>query len=158
MLAIIGCGNRNRRDDGAGICVVRALMEMPELATRKDLKLFDAGTAGMEVMFQAKGSNSLIIIDASHSEDGQPGAIYKVPGAELESEKEPSMSLHDFRWDHALYAGKKIFKDDFPTDVTVYLIEAAELSFGLGLTDEVQQAVDRVVEMILQSLERTVSC
>ena len=54
----------------------------------------------------------------------EPGAIFKVPSSELEALPEASYSLYDFRWDNALKVGRKIFREDFPKDVTVYLIEA----------------------------------
>ena len=61
---------------------------------------------------------------------------------------EPSYNLHDFRWDNALAAGRKIFKDDFPLLVTVYLIEAANLGFGLELSPAVQHSADLVFEEV----------
>jgi hydrogenase maturation protease len=67
------------------------------------------------------------------------------PGEELERDREAAYSLHDFRWDHALYAGRKIFGASFPTDVTVFLIEAGHLGYGLELTEPVSRAADRVV-------------
>lgn len=152
MLSIIGCGNTNRCDDGAGIYVVNKLREA--LGALPDgVQIFDAGTAGMEVMFKARGSSALLIIDASHS-GSKPGAIFEVPGEDLAKQPEPSYNLHDFRWDHALFAGKKIFKEDFPEDISVFLIEAADLSFGLELTSEVKSAADRVVEIILERLTK----
>lgn len=110
-------------------------------------QVFDAGTGGMDVMFQARGAQRLIIIDASKS-GSPPGAIFKVPGAELASEPDAAYSLHDFRWQHALTAGRKIFGADFPADVSVYLIEASSLAFGLDLTPAVLASADRVVEEI----------
>jgi hydrogenase maturation protease len=102
----------------------------------------------MEVMFQARGSDRLIIIDANKS-GSKPGSIFEVPGEELSNVPEPAMGLHGFRWDHALYAGKKIFKSEFPEDVTVFLIEAECLDLGLDLSDSVKNAADRVVEIIV---------
>ncbi|MEA5514225.1 hydrogenase maturation protease, partial [Nodularia sp. UHCC 0506] len=54
----------------------------------------------------------------------------------------------DFRWDHALAAGRKIFGNDFPQDVTVYLIEAANLDLGLELSPVVQHSADVVVKQL----------
>ncbi len=101
----------------------------------------------MDVMFQAKGSKALIIIDANFS-GSAPGDIFKVPGEELSNIKDPGYNLHDFRWDHALYAGKKIFKQEFPDDITVFLIEVENTDMGLDLTPVVRQSADRVVELI----------
>lgn len=148
MLTIIGCGNPNRSDDGAGIAVAHGLVDRLKMQCPKNVRIFDAGTDGMGVMFQARGASSLILVDAS-SIGAEPGAIFEVPGHELEGKPPESFTLHDFRWDHALFAGRKIFRDEFPADVTVYLIEAASLDLGLELTPEAAAAVERVIESIL---------
>ncbi len=144
MLTIIGCGNPNRRDDGAGVTVVRRLRDLLRNGLPPDIRIFDAGTAGMDVMFQARGSRALILVDACRS-GSEPGAVFEVPGEELAAQPTPSFNLHDFRWDHALFAGRQIYGDDFPGDVSVYLIEAASLELGIGLSPEVERAVETVV-------------
>ncbi len=146
-LCVIGCGNLTRSDDGVGVYVAQALRAYLGQNPRDNVAVFDAGTGGMEVMFQARGASRLIIVDASKS-GSEAGAIFKVPGRELESEPDPGYSLHDFRWQHALSAGRKIFGDDFPEDVTVYLIEAASLAYGLELTAPVTASATRVAEEI----------
>ncbi len=145
--AIIGCGNPNRRDDGAGQEVLRLLA--PQIAGGSDrIRLLDAGTDGMAVMFAAKGCESLIIVDACRS-GAAAGAIFEVPGAELEQPRPAgSFTLHDFRWDHALHAGRQIFREAFPADVTVYLIEAETVDLGIGLSDEVAAAAAQVAGKI----------
>ncbi|BAB73380.1 hydrogenase maturation protease [Anabaena sp. FACHB-709] len=149
MLTIIGCGNLNRSDDAVGVIIAQRLQKYLAENPHPHVQVYDCGTAGMEVMFQARGSKQLVIIDAS-STGSEPGAVFKVPGEELAALPEPSYNLHDFRWDHALAAGRKIFPDDFPQDVTVYLIEAANLDFGLELSPVVQQSADLVVEKIVE--------
>ena len=101
----------------------------------------------MGVMYQAKGCSKLIIVDA-RTPDGNPGSIYEVPGDVLERPPNASLNLHDFRWDHALFAGRKIYGDDFPKDVTVLLIEAKSLEMGLELTPEVVEAGEAVASRI----------
>jgi hydrogenase maturation protease len=146
MLVVIGCGNPNRSDDGAGVVVAQRLLALP-LPPNAPVKIFDAGTSGMDILFQARGARKLIIIDASSS-GSEPGAIFEVPGSELENRAAPTYTLHDFRWDHALYAGRRIWGDDFPADVTVFLIEAASLAYGLELTPAISQAVETVISRI----------
>ncbi|MGO9132806.1 MAG: hydrogenase maturation protease [Methylovirgula sp.] len=148
MLVVIGCGNLNRSDDGAGVAVIRALSESRPVSSDA-VKLFDAGTGGMEILFQARGARKLVIVDACTS-GSEPGAIFEVPGQELEGPPKQSFNLHDFRWDHALYAGRRIFADQFPDEVTVFLIEAASLDFGLELTPVVQAAVTKVAARIAE--------
>ena len=149
MLSIIGCGNRNRSDDGVGCLVAEQLQE--KIPAHHDaVKVFVAGTDGISVMFQARGCSQLIIIDASKS-DSMPGTIYQVPGDVLENQKAPSYNLHDFRWDHAIFSGRKMYQQDFPKDVTVYLIEAQTLDYGFDLSDCVKEASDKVVNKILKT-------
>ena len=145
MIAVIGCGNRNRSDDGAGPAVVSALLARGHQG--RGVKLLDAGTDGMAVMFAARGCRTLILVDACRS-GSPPGAIFEIPGDELEAPHEPSLNLHDFRWDHALYAGRRILRDEFPSDVTALLIEAGTVDFGVGLSAEVAAAAEKAADRI----------
>ncbi|MGM3306188.1 hydrogenase maturation protease [Anabaena sp. WFMT] len=155
MLTIIGCGNLNRNDDAVGVIIAQRLQQYLAQNPHPNIRIFDCGTAGMEVMFQARGSEKLIILDASCT-GSEPGAIFKVPGKELEALPEPSYNLHDFRWDHALAAGRKIFADDFPQQVTVYLIEAANLNLGLELSPVVQHSADLVFAELITIFSQNV--
>ena len=152
MLTVIGCGNPNRSDDGVGVFVARKLMERFGRDDPGRYRIFDAGTDGMGVMFKARGSSALIIVDAS-STGSDPGAVFEVPGQELEGKPTQGYNLHDFRWDHALFAGRRIFKDEFPDEVTVFLIEAGSLDLGLELTEPAQSAAERVIETIARRIE-----
>lgn len=147
MLTIIGCGNPNRSDDGAGVAVAQRLRVAFAAQPLPGVQAFDMGTSGLEVMFKARGSRSLILVDACSS-GSKPGAVFNVPGHELERVPEPSYNLHGVRWEHALYAGRKIFRQEFPEDIAVYLIEKQTLELGVGLSPPVEQAVARVVAMI----------
>lgn len=147
MLTIIGCGNSNRTDDGVGVFVAQRLKEFLRAQSKQNVKIFDAGTGGIDVMFQARGSSRLIIIDACQT-GSKAGAIFQVPGEELEREREVSYSLHDFRWDDALYAGRKIFRENFPKEVTVFLIEAESLDLGLEMNQSVISSAEKIVEKL----------
>ncbi len=146
-LTIIGCGNLNRNDDAVGVIIAQRLQQYLATYPYPHVKVYDCGTAGMEVMFKARGSRHLIIIDAS-STNSEPGAVFTLPGKELEALPDSSYNLHDFRWDNAIAAGRKIFKDDFPEIVTVYLIEAENLDFGWELSNVVKNSADFVFEQI----------
>ena len=155
MLTIIGCGNLNRSDDAVGVNIAQGLQQYLAQNPHPKIRVFDCGTAGMEVMFQARGSEELIILDASCT-GSEAGAIFKVPGKELEALPEPSYNLHDFRWDHALAAGRKIFGDDFPQEVTVYLIEAGNLDLGLELSPVVRRSADLVFAELITVIQQNV--
>lgn len=143
-IVVIGCGNPNRSDDGVGPHVISLLRQagLPEHS-----RVFDGGTDGMSVMYSARGATHLIIVDARIPEKS-PGAIYEVPGDVLAAPPNQSLNLHDFRWDHALYAGRRIYGDDFPKMISVLLIEGKSLELGLELSHEVSLAAKTVAARI----------
>nr|WP_255216518.1 hydrogenase maturation protease [Pseudenhygromyxa sp. WMMC2535] len=147
-MTILGCGNLNRSDDGVGVVVAQRLLRRFERHPVPGVRAFDTGTGGMDVMFRARGSEALLILDACIS-GAQPGTIYDVPGEVLEEDHDPSFSLHDFRWQHALAAGRRIFREDFPAEVSVWLVEAASVELGLSLSEPVAAAADELYQRAL---------
>lgn len=145
-VAVIGCGNPTRSDDGVGPQVVRELARRG-LGADPRVRLLDAGTDGMAVMLAARGCARLIVVDAARS--GAPaGAVFEVPGSELENRATGALSLHEFRWDHALHAGRRMYGAAFPAAVTVFLVEAESTAFGLDLSASVSAAAARVADRI----------
>jgi hydrogenase maturation protease len=147
VLTIIGCGNPARGDDGLGPAVAQRLRAYVAASGREDVRVLDAGTDGMGVMFAARGSDTLVIVDAARTGEA-PGAVFEVPGDVLSRDYAPSLTLHDFRWDHALAAGKQIFANDFPATVTVLLAEVQSTEFGLELSPAMRAAADVVCARI----------
>ncbi|MGH9886159.1 MAG: hydrogenase maturation protease, partial [bacterium] len=111
----------------------------------------DAGTDGMAVMFAARGCTTLIIVDACVT-GRAPGTLFELPAEAVRAPHRPGITLHDFRWDHALYAGRAMYGDAFPADVTVLLVEAGSLAFGLSLSPAVAPVVDQAVARIAELL------
>nr|WP_308123971.1 hydrogenase maturation protease [Mycolicibacterium xanthum] len=142
---IAGCGNLLRGDDGVGPVLIRHLWErgVPDGA-----KLVDGGTAGMDVAFQMRGARRVVIIDAAAT-GSAPGTVFRVPGAEL-AELPPLQGLHThaFRWDHAIAFARWALADDCPTDITVFLIEAAGVELGADLSEPVTAAMEQVIDLI----------
>jgi len=116
---------------------------------REGVRLLDAGTDGMAVMYAARGCGMLIVVDAARS-GADPGAVFEIPGEELDDRPPPALSVHEFRWDHALYAGRRIYGEEFPREVTVFLVEAQSTDFGLELSPPVAAAAARVAERIAE--------
>ena len=143
-LAIVGCGNPARCDDGAGIEVIRALTKAEPAP---GVQLIDAGTSGMDVMFRVRGAAHVVIVDACRS-GSEPGAIFRLPAREAMTPTEHGYSQHGLRWDHALYAGCRMFGEAFADHAEVILIEAQTVDFGLELSAPVRRAADRVAAML----------
>jgi hydrogenase maturation protease len=150
MITVIGCGNPARSDDGVGVWVAKQLMG--DYQDDAQVRVLDAGTSGLEVMFRARGSSALIIVDAVSS-GAEPGQIFEVPGSELENPAPQRPGAHGFRWDHALYSGRMTFGSSFPQRVAVFLIEAGDLSLGLQLTPEVATAATTLLTLIRERID-----
>lgn len=146
---VIGCGNLLRGDDAVGPVLIRALWSRGLPA---GVRCADAGTGGMDVAFQMRGAERVILVDACTS-GSEPGALFRLPGERVEHLPPlAGLHLHAFRWDHALAFARWLLKDEYPKDVTVYLIEAANLEVGAPLSPPVAQAMDRLVERLLAEL------
>ena len=143
-LAIVGCGNAARCDDGVGVAVV---LRLKAIGLPAGVQLIDAGTAGMDVMFHVRGAERVVIVDACRS-GSDPGAVFRLPGREAMTPTEHGFTLHGLRWDHALYAGSKMFGDSFVDHAEVILVEAGTLDFGLTLSAPVQAAAEQVAQLL----------
>jgi hydrogenase maturation protease len=136
---LIGCGNLLRGDDAAGPLVIRYLWELWGEHVPTGIRVVDGGTAGMDVAFQMRGAQRVVLVDACQTGE-TTGTLYKVPGSEVENvPPADGMNLHAFRWDHALAFARWLLKDDYPTDITVWLIEAAQTDFGAPLSPPVEK-------------------
>ena len=105
----------------------------------------------MDVAFAMRGARRAIVIDAS-ALGVAPGTIHRVPGEELVDLTPPQGNLHSFRWDQALGFAQWLLKEDYPEEVTVWLIEGQSFTVGEALTPAVENAVDRVVDLIVAEL------
>jgi hydrogenase maturation protease len=142
---VVGCGNLLRGDDGVGPILVRHLWER---GAPPGARLVDGGTAGMDVAFQMRGAERVVIIDAAAT-GSTPGTVFRVPGSEL-AELPPLDGLHShsFRWDHAIALARWALGDACPTDITVFLIEVAGVELGAELSEPVTTAMEQVLEIV----------
>lgn len=149
MTLVVGCGNLLRGDDAVGPVLVRALAER---GVPPGVRLADGGTAGMDVAFAMRGQDRVIVVDACVT-GGEPGSLYRVPGEVVDRLPPPTgLHMHAYRWDHALAFARWLLKDEYPADVTAYLVEAARLEHGEPLSEPVQAAMERLVDLLLDEL------
>lgn len=145
QIVVIGCGNLLRGDDAVGPICIRQLWSegVPDGVT-----LVDGGTAGMDVAFKMRAARLVILIDAATTES-EPGTIYEIPGEEVE-ELPPldGMHSHQFRWDHALAFGRWLLGDDYPEQISVFLIEIESCTPGADLTAKVDAAMRQTASLV----------
>jgi hydrogenase maturation protease len=151
--AILGFGNPVRSDDGVGCYVVDQLKKrfepMPEWLT-----VIDMGTSAFELLFQLKGQERILFVDAVINSGDADGNLFLLPATEVMSavQDDPMVFLHSLKWDQALSYAKKILGDTFPEDLSAYLIAVSDTRLEVGMSETVKHAGDRTVQLILESL------
>lgn len=150
--AILGFGNPVRSDDGVGCYVVEELKK--HLSDQENLSILDMGTSAFEVLFQLQGHSRIIFVDAVINTGEPAGTLYKLPAEEVAAaiQDDPMVFLHSLKWDQALSYAKKIMRESFPTDLSVFLIAVDDTRLEVGLSDPVREAGLKVVELIRQEL------
>lgn len=81
------------------------------------------------------------------------GALFKLKGSDVEHLPPlAGVNLHAFRWDHALAFARWALKDDYPSRIDVYLIEAQSLVIGEPLSPPVERGMRQLADLLLRQL------
>ena len=152
-ILLIGIGNENRHDDSIGLHVIRVLEE------RKlpDTVLVESSGDGAELIEMFSSVRMAILIDAVSS-GGNPGVIYH-----FDAHTQPIPAQLSFQSTHVFGVGEAIelarVLEQLPPILIIYAIEGENFSTGIGLSSKVEQAVQKVVEMVscevLNALKQT---
>jgi hydrogenase maturation protease len=143
---IIGLGNQYRRDDAVGLIVARRLKErVPE-----HVQVLEESSDGVALMESWKHADAVILIDAVHS-GAEPGIFQR-----LDAHRQPIPTEFSHCSTHAFSAAEAIelarALGQLPPRLIVYGIEGKTFEAGLGLSPEVERAVQKVVKCVLGDL------
>lgn len=152
--AILGFGNPVRSDDGVGCYVIAELKK--KLGEREDITLLDMGTSAFEVLFQLRGHERIIFVDAVINTGEPIGTLYKLPAEEVATHiiDDPMVFLHALKWDQALSYAKKILQNEYPDDTQAFLIAVENTRLSDNMSPEITEAGDRVVALILEEIQQ----
>lgn len=148
-ILVAGVGNRLMSDDGFGPRVVDHLLsvQMPE-----NVELRDIGTAGLTIATDLEDFDFVIFLDSMKME-GEPGRLHvaevKVKDAEGVEEL-ARMSLHEVDLVGLLKFSKAI--GVLPPKVVLIGCKPVKISPSLELSEEVEEAVGRAAEIVLDML------
>ena len=139
---IIGVGNPDRGDDGAGHAVVRALRDLPLPGV--DLKTV-CGEA-TKLIEAWSGADEVVVIDASHS-GTEPGARrrFDARAGDLPAALERA-STHGFGVAEAVALARNL--DRLPRHLEICTIEGENFEFGATLTAAVAVAAQSLAEQL----------
>ena len=152
-ILVAGVGNAWMRDDGFGSAVARALSE------RKlpgGVSVMDAGTGGLDLAYEVmRGYDALVIVDVS-KQGGEPGTLYVMePDEESVSgsiEDGDTINPHAMDPQTVLRFVRSV--GAWPGRVVVIACEPAEVDdAGWGLSEQVQGAVQRAVDLVVETVD-----
>ncbi len=139
---ILALGNELMKDDGIGLKAGRILGE-------KGYNVLNVGTDIFRLSSHYNGEERLIIIDAILSEKFRPGEIIHLRGGEVfEKLKGEIRSAHFMGAIDGLRLLMAMDERLAKADIHFLGIVAKEIDLGTGLTEEVEKALPRVVELV----------
>ena len=152
-ILVAGVGNAWLRDDGFGGAVARRLAERHMPA---GVAVMDAGTGGLDLAYEVmRGYDALVIVDVSR-QGGAPGTLYVMEADEASVdgtiEDGEAINPHGMDPQTVLRFVKSI--GAWPGRVMVIACEPADVTeLGFGLSEVVQAAVERAVELVDETIE-----
>jgi hydrogenase maturation protease len=151
-ILVAGVGNAWLRDDGFGGEVARRLeqRELPEAVS-----VMDVGTGGLDLAYEVmRGYDGLVILDVSR-QGGEPGTLYVIEPSQEEVqagiEDGDVINPHSMDPQTVLRFVKSL--GAWPGRVVVIACEPAEVEdMGWGLTEQVSAAVERAVDLVIETI------
>ena len=144
QVLVIGCGNRDRGDDAAGILVVRRLRE-------RGVEAREHSSDGLALIDAWSAAEYVILIDTVVT-GAPPGTISGWLGADTALLRSATTSSHSF--DVAAAIGLARALDRMPGSLKIYGIEGAAFEPGTEPQPVVLAAADRVASLVLAEVQR----
>jgi hydrogenase maturation protease len=150
-ILVAGVGNSWLRDDGFGGEVARRLegLELPD-----GVAVMDAGTGGLDLAYEVmRGYDALVILDVSR-QGGDPGTLYvmEVPEESVEAKIDDGEAINPHGMDPQTVLRFVRSIGAWPGKVVVIACEPAVVEeMGFGLSADVLSAVERAVDLVLET-------
>ena len=151
-ILVAGVGNAWLRDDGFGGEVARRLegMELPA-----GVAVMDAGTGGLDLAYEVmRGYDGLVLVDVSR-QGGEPGTLYVMEPdeASIEGGIEDGDTINPHAMDPQTMLRFVKSVGAWPGRVVVIACEPADVGeLGFGLSEQVQAAVERALDLVAESV------
>jgi len=152
-ILVAGVGNAWLRDDGFGGEVARRLQER---RPPDGVAVMDVGTGGLDLAYEVmRGYDALVILDVSR-QGGEPGTLYVMEVSEqsVEGRIEDGEVINPHGMDPQTVLRFVRSIGAWPGRVVLIACEPAEVEeLGFGLSREVESAVERALELVLETAE-----
>jgi hydrogenase maturation protease len=147
-VVVLGVGNTLMQDDGVGVWAVRALAECYHFPA--NVRLIEAGTAGLHLLSEIEGADHLLIIDAVIGKE-RPGSIYRLAPDDLPKRQALLISAHEIGINEVLSTAKLLGKTPHTRILGVQPLEADRP--GFELTPTLKRAFPFVIAAAVEELK-----
>jgi hydrogenase maturation protease len=145
---VIGVGNPDRGDDGAGLAVTHAVRK-----ARPRARVLDAGIDAAPLLDGFSGIEIVVLVDAAES-SGHPGRIVRHDATkkELPAKALRSASTHALGVREAIEMARVLGRMP-KRRLVVIAIEGTRFEHGDSLSPEVERAVPEAARLVLAEIE-----
>jgi hydrogenase maturation protease len=143
-VALIGVGNRYRRDDGVGPAVVAEIdkQQLPGVTCTV------AGAEPTELIEAWRDADLAVLVDAVLCDPSTPGRIHRTLGDAWH--RPTAASTHGLGVPDALRLAAALRQE--PGRLVIFAVQAADVGLGLGLSPAVQAALPALASAVLAEL------
>ena len=147
-ILVLGLGNTIMSDDGFGgraVDTLRARFTFPE-----SVRIEDGGTLGLDLLPMFEGIDKLLIVDALEM-DAAPGSVFRLEGEEVPRALASKVSVHQMGLQDLLAVAE--LQGHLPKELVFWGVQPRTVEMGIELSGEVQSALERVLDGVLQDLQ-----
>jgi len=151
-ILVCGVGNKLKRDDGLG---PRIIEELENKVDQPGVDLADYGISGFKCALKLEGYQKVIFVDAISLPGSAPGRLHRLKITKDKLMRSPrlsdfSVSMHESDLERIMATAAVL--NIYPDEVVIIGCEPADTAVGLGLSKPVEEAVPKVIDLVLQEL------
>jgi len=145
-ILVLGVGNLLIKDEGVGIHFAQSFQkrELPP-----DVEVMEGGARGIDLLPLFEGRKLVVIVDCARMGE-KPGTMRTFSAKEI-IEKRSGFSLHGASLASTLDLGQRL--SSLP-EVVVVGIEPEVVDLGIGLSDTVEQILEKVEKIVREIIRR----
>jgi hydrogenase maturation protease len=148
QVLILGLGNPLLGDDGIG---VRIIEEVKGLALPDGVTAIEGGTAGLDLIRLMEGYQRVIVVDAADL-GHPPGDVVRFTPSDVRFHTaDAPLSPHQIGLGEVLALAEAL--QVAPAELVIIGIQPSRIEAGLGLSPEVEGAIHKIIEIILDELK-----
>jgi hydrogenase maturation protease len=147
-ILVLGVGNVLMSDEGVGVQCIHRLDHF--FSFSENVRLFDGGTLGMQLLGPMGEASSLIAVDCAIL-GLTPGAISRFTEEELQAASTEKHSMHEVSFTEALFMAKSMGM--LPPTI-IYVMEPQDITTAhIGLTAPVAERLEAFCNCVLDEIK-----